>query len=264
MKPLSITDSTAKRSITYKSAPIEVSMGDTWFRYARPEHFLLRRRFEVLRRLADDLIRRSGDLAEVGCGIGTLQQQIEEHYGVPVTGFDLNHGALLQNLSQQSSVCCYDIMDCAPEFRQKFSTIFLFDVLEHIADEQAFLEALNYHVAEGGHVVINVPAHQFFYSNYDRAVGHYRRYSVAELVRTVQRAGFTAARCTYWGVPLVPLLLIRKWVVDFVKSKEATISIGFEPKVPGGNRVLTLLSRCEWLPQRIFGTSVMGVFRGQR
>src|SRR5437870_3830747 len=47
---------TPGRDITYLSAPAEVSMGNRWFEIASVDHFWIRRRFEVLQRLAGDLI----------------------------------------------------------------------------------------------------------------------------------------------------------------------------------------------------------------
>jgi hypothetical protein len=236
-------------------------MADAWYDIASPEHFWLRRRFAVLRRLADDVIRQSRGLAEVGCGHGVLQKQIEESYGAQVTGFDLNELALRQNVSTQSPVYCYDIMDRLPEFEARFSTIFAFDVLEHIVDEKAFLDAVAFHLAADGALIINVPAYQALYSKYDRVVGHVRRYSMRQLTDVVEAAGFTATACTYWGAPLFPVALLRKWFLDHVHSGEDTVSAGMKPTAPGSNTALGLLARCEKLPQRSFGTSVMAVFR---
>jgi hypothetical protein len=69
------------RHIEYLSAPAEVSMADRWFEIASIDHFWVRRRFDVLRRLAGDWIANSRAMAEIGCGHGLLQRQIEDAYG---------------------------------------------------------------------------------------------------------------------------------------------------------------------------------------
>src|ERR1700675_2325409 len=99
----------SQRKIEYLSSPAEVSMADCWFEIASIEHFWVRRRFDVLRTLAGDLIASAKEMAEIGCGHGLLQKQIEDGYGREVAGFDLNEYALKQNVSRRSSVSCYDI-----------------------------------------------------------------------------------------------------------------------------------------------------------
>src|SRR5271154_5416474 len=123
------------RVIEYLSPPAPVSMSDDYFQIAGTDHFWVRRRFEVLRKLAGDLLGRAAAIAEIGCGHGLLQRQIEDAYRKPVTGFDLNDYGLQHNISQISRVCCYDIRQKAPEFAGRFDLVLLFDVLEHISDE---------------------------------------------------------------------------------------------------------------------------------
>ncbi len=174
-------ETSSVRNIEYLSPPAGVSMADRWFQIAALDHFWIRRRFEVYQRLAGGLIPGAREMAEIGCGHGLFQRQIEEAYGREVTGFDLNEYALKQNISRISKVCCYDICQKDEALRERFDLIFLFDVLEHIADEDAFLKALMLHLAPNGNLVVNVPAGQWAYSAYDRAAGHVRRYSIGML-----------------------------------------------------------------------------------
>jgi 2-polyprenyl-3-methyl-5-hydroxy-6-metoxy-1,4-benzoquinol methylase len=163
-------------AISYLSPSMPVNMGDWWFEIANNEHFWIQRRFRVMARLADSVIRNPKCLAEVGCGNGLLQRKIEELYEKPVTGFDLNELALQKNVSRMSPLYCYDIHQRNVDFQAKFDLLFLFDVLEHIDDESAFLQSVKFHLAGSGIVLVNVPAHQSLYSDYDRAAGHARRY----------------------------------------------------------------------------------------
>jgi len=73
-KPLEIHTT---RTLTYLSSPAEVSMANWWFGIATIDHFWIQRRFEVLRRLAGSLIPVAREIAEIGCGHGLLQHQIE-------------------------------------------------------------------------------------------------------------------------------------------------------------------------------------------
>ena len=247
------------RTLTYRSSPAEVSMADWWFEVATIDHFWIHRRFEVLRRLAGGLIPRAAEIAEIGCGHGLLQRQIEEAYGREVTGFDLNEFALKQSLTRLSNVCCYDIHQQDPSLRELFDLVFLFDVLEHMADEDRFLRALRFHLNPGGKLVVNVPAGSWAYSSYDEAAGHVRRYSIRSLQEAAARNHLRIAKWTYWGLPLVPTLLLRKLWLLGKQGKDKIISAGFSPRTKALNRLLALLSKCEPIPQTFLGTSIMAV-----
>ena len=246
--------------ITYLSAPASVSMADRWFEIASIDHFWVRRRFEVLQHLGDEFIPAANHIAEIGCGHGLLQLQLENEYGKEVTGFDLNEVALKQNVSRISKVCCYDIFQQLPTLRQSFDVIFLFDVLEHISDEQAFLNAVLFHLAPHGKLVINVPAGQWAFSKYDEAAGHVRRYSIETLREAALANNLQLKNWSYWGLPLIPTLAVRKLWLLGQRDQSKIISTGFDSRSSALNQMLLMLSRCELLPQQLMGTSLMAVF----
>jgi SAM-dependent methyltransferase len=257
-------EGTILRNIEYLSAPAAVRMADQWFEIAAMDHFWVRRRFDVLQRLAGGLISGAREMAEIGCGNGLLQRQIEEAYGREVTGFDLNEFALRQNLSRVSKVCCYDIYQEDAALRERFDLIFLFDVLEHMTDEDRFFKALMFHLGPGGKVVVNVPAGNWAYSAYDEAAGHVRRYSIATLRAAAGRNDLEVTNWSYWGLPLVPALALRKLWLMGEQDQEKIISAGFDARTPAINGMLRFLSRCEWIPQKFLGTSLMAVLQTRR
>jgi hypothetical protein len=246
--------------ITYLSPSVPVSMGDWWFDIATINHFWIRRRFEVMKHLADTLIRHSREIGEIGCGNGLLQKSIEDHYQRSVAGFDLNEVALRKNVSSISPVYCYDIFEKRPEFSARFDLLILFDVLEHIEDESRFLQCVKYHLAESGTLLVNVPAMQWLFSDYDRAAGHLRRYSLNQLTRVAQQNGYEIQNVTYWGLPLFPLLLVRK----ALRLNTSNGSAGFDAGSSLRNDLLSGLSHLERIPQRFLGTSVMAGFKACR
>jgi SAM-dependent methyltransferase len=234
-------------------------MADAWFEIAAPDHFWIQRRFNVLRALAGSAISNAREIAEIGCGHGLLQFQIEEAYGKQVSGFDLNDFALKQNLSRRSPVYCYDIGQKHPDLLERFDVVFLFDVLEHIDDETAFLASVSHHLAQDGALVINVPAGQWAYSKYDVAAGHVRRYSIRTLRNAIKKNGLEISAWTYWGLPLVPILALRKLWLLGRGSQDQTISSGFDSRTETMNQLLGMVSMCEWMPQKLLGTSLMAV-----
>ena len=59
----------------------------------------------------------------------------------------------------------------------KFDSIMYIDVIEHIEkDKEELLTAISY-LKDGGYLIVLVPAYNFLYNDFDKAIGHYRRYS---------------------------------------------------------------------------------------
>jgi hypothetical protein len=238
-------------------------MNLSYYDIASPDHFWARRRFNVLKRMADPIVRKARYAAEIGCGHGVVQRNLEDHYGLEVAGFELIEGALRKSFSRKSPLYCYNIHDRHSDFRAYFDLIVMFDVLEHIEDESAFLQSVKYHLSFSGTLLVNVPAHQYLFSAYDRAAGHYRRYSINGLVKVVERDGFKVRAATYWGMPLLPLLLARKAISAMQGTEGKAYSSGFDPGPRLVNSALSMLARCEFLPQKLVGTSVMAVLKNQ-
>lgn len=79
--------------------------------------------------------------------------------------------------------------------RRKVDTVVMINVLEHIAADSAALRDLAECLTPGGRIVIWVPGYQQLYGDFDRLVGHCRRYTPATLSETVQAAGLTPEIC---------------------------------------------------------------------
>lgn len=232
-------------------------MADEWFSMATPNHFWIKRRHEVLIKIIKNLISKAGNYMDVGCGHGLLQQMLSQEIGCVVEGCDMNIKALSQNLSGQRRFY-YNILERKTEFSQKYEGVFALDVIEHIGDDVSFVEALLAMAKPGGFVCINVPALMAFYSDYDRRAGHHRRYSINDMKRLSAKVGATISTWSYWGLPLIPLAIIRKQVLKFIPP-ENVIKAGFEPPGKLSNLFLKGLSSLELIPNHAVGTSLIAV-----
>lgn len=68
-------------------------------------------------------------------------------------------------------------------------TVVAMNVLEHIGDHRQALEDLAAVVVPGGRIVLWVPAYPALYGEFDRLVGHVRRYTPATMRAVVEEAG---------------------------------------------------------------------------
>lgn len=86
----------------------------------------------------------------------------------------------------------------------------LFDVLEHIEDDLSFLKEVVRCLQPGARLYITVPAYQTLWSDFDKRVGHFRRYNRQNLTKTLIDAGLQIEYFTYLFSPLpIPILFKR-------------------------------------------------------
>lgn len=74
----------------------------------------------------------------------------------------------------------------------------LFDVVEHIADDLAFLKSIRMLLKPGGRLYVTVPAYSLLWSSEDVAAGHFRRYSLKSISRVLSDAGFEVEFASYF------------------------------------------------------------------
>jgi 2-polyprenyl-3-methyl-5-hydroxy-6-metoxy-1,4-benzoquinol methylase len=73
------------------------------------------------------------------------------------------------------------------EDEERFDSVLYIDVLEHIADDAAEVRLAASRLRVGGKLIVLAPAHQWLYSEFDRAIGHHRRYTRQSLCAAMPR-----------------------------------------------------------------------------
>lgn len=251
--------SNTKQKIIFLSPESDCFMADEWYKFATSDHFWIHWRFEALQRIIPKDYKW-GNTLEIGCGTGVLREQIEKFYNITVAGCDLNLNALEMAIKSRSPLYFYNVHQKHEEFRESFSTIFLMDVLEHIEDPVAFLNSVSFHLKKSGRLIINVPAFQSLCSQYDEVAGHIKRYNIPDIKKELHAAGFRIESASYWGMSLIPLLMIRRFILRFYQ-KDQVIKVGFQPVSPLIDSVLRYIMRIEYaiFSQPPAGTSLMVV-----
>ncbi|HRY33167.1 MAG TPA: class I SAM-dependent methyltransferase [Bacteroidales bacterium] len=85
-----------------------------------------------------------------------------------------------------------------------FQAVLMMDVIEHVADDKAFLKQWVANPSTGRETVfvITVPAYQYLFSYHDRFLGHFRRYNRKQLVSLCREAGLGVKQSGYLFFPL--------------------------------------------------------------
>ena len=156
---------------------------------------------------------------------------LERDRGIRVDGCDLNQHALEKATSGKGRLLVYDVFDRNSEMLGAYDLLLLMDVIEHVDDDLEFVKVSLQHLKPDGLVVINVPAHMTFYSQYDEVAGHKRRYGVADMNLSFRQARLKPISIAQWGLFLLPALLMRKLILRLTPP-EHTISVGLVPSNP--------------------------------
>lgn len=161
-------------------------------------------------------------VAEVGAGSGNFSRYLVEAGVEELQAFepsDNMYPLLEKRFAGDSRVRTSKAFFDGSHNPTSFDAILYINVLEHIEDDVAAMQDAFAALRPGGHVLIFVPALRFLYSELDRKVGHFRRYSRKELVRVVSAAGFTITKVRYFD-----LAGVLPWYVAFVLLKQTATS----------------------------------------
>jgi 2-polyprenyl-3-methyl-5-hydroxy-6-metoxy-1,4-benzoquinol methylase len=79
---------------------------------------------------------------------------------------------------------------------EQFDTIVYIDVLEHIEDDRAELKRARDHLRSDGRVIVLSPAHQWLFTPFDAAIGHFRRYG-RPAIKAISPDGLELELCRY-------------------------------------------------------------------
>ncbi|GJM26088.1 MAG: hypothetical protein DHS20C16_25030 [Phycisphaerae bacterium] len=132
-------------------------------------------------------------------------------------------------------------------------TVLYIDVLEHIENDAAELASAVAALRPGGHVVVLSPAHQWLFTPFDEAIGHFRRYSKRTLA-ALTPSGATLVKLTYLDSVGLLASLANRLLLRSAEPTHQQIQL-WDKAMVRTSRILDPM-----LGRRI-GKSVLGVWR---
>ncbi|MEA5597533.1 class I SAM-dependent methyltransferase [Rivularia sp. UHCC 0363] len=123
------------------------------------------------------------EVLEVGAGIGSNTEIIcQRKYKrwlclEPDSVFASTLKISIENklIPQYCEVKVGNLFDLSCE--DKFDSIVYIDVIEHIENDNLEAKIAVKHLNKNGYLIILSPAHQWLFSEFDKSIGHYRRYN---------------------------------------------------------------------------------------
>lgn len=217
------------------------------------------RRKAQLAAISIKLICTPSSLIEIGCGPGINLEQIRKNYpNIKLYGVDLSKNACKICKSKGIEISNSDFMKFNPS--KKYDAVLMMDFLEHVENDLLALKRANSLLDKNGYLICTVPSNPSLYSSHDKNLGHYRRYSLKELLSKAKSAGFEPVFISYWNCILYPAAWILR---KFRNSNESDLdsSKKFSPIIYLALSLENLLiSNKIPLP---FGLSIFAIFRNK-
>ncbi len=176
-------------------------------------HWWFRGRREVLQRVISGLhLPANARILELGSGTGGNLAMLAA-FGT-VTAVELNEAARAISMLKASSTVSILAGALPGELPlasgQTYDLICLFDVLEHVEEDDETLAVVRRHLAPGGAAIITVPAFRKLWGPHDIALHHKRRYEKSELREKLVKAGFEIAKLSYANMLLFPAAVLMR------------------------------------------------------
>jgi len=173
------------------------------------EHWWYAARKEILLRYLETRLAlpRAARVLDAGCGTGAILEALSARYDA--WGSDVAPQAIAFCRERGLLRLHLGTLETYPS-SPPFDLITMLDMVEHVEDDAALLRAARALLAEGGHVLITVPAFPSLWSRYDEILHHKRRYTRAALARVVRGAGFRIEHLTFLNCLLFPVAWIRR------------------------------------------------------
>jgi glycosyltransferase involved in cell wall biosynthesis len=208
--------------------------------------------------MADTLRPFVGDrVLELGAGIGTLTGQfiprdryvasdINPHYLHYLHAYSVGKPYL--HVAKIDAECSDDFDGLA----ERFDTVLMINVLEHVQNEQQALENVFRALERGGRAVILVPQGPGLYNSLDRVLEHRERYTADGLRASLERAGLRVEEILDFNRFAVPGWVLNGTVLGRTKFSRLQLKL-LELLMP---IVRHLDALCPWRGLSLIGIAV--------
>ena len=148
---------------------------------------------------------------EIGCGTGFVLHGIAA--AIPeleIYASELSATALPYAGRRVPGAQLFQMDARSIPYADHFDVIGMFDVLEHIEDDERVLAQAYRALRHGGGLMVTVPQHRFLWSQFDERAKHVRRYAARELRTKVTAAGFRIVMMTSFVSLLLPAMVLSR------------------------------------------------------
>ena len=139
------------------------------------------------------------------------------------------------------------------KLKSYYDTIIYYDVLEHIKKDLIEVRTASRKLKKNGYLIFNVPAYQSFFSEFDRSVGHYKRYNKKDFIDIEKNTNLKIEKLVYYDSIGFLFLVLNK-----IFSLKQT---NLKNKIFLWNLLIPVSKLIDFLTFNMFGKSLLCVFR---
>lgn len=173
------------------------------------KHFWSSKRRFYLGRVFNEFVKLEDAILEIGACTGDVAKYlISRGYRNYAIGDIQKRGFELAG--EYTSRYKYQFNVMRTVFIEHFDVVGMFDVLEHLDDDDSAVKNINRMLKKGGRVILTVPAHMWLWSKQDAILYHRKRYEVKGLKELFLRSGFNILKVSGFFFSLIPFMYLRK------------------------------------------------------
>ena len=139
------------------------------------------------------------------------------------------------------------------KLKNNFDTIIYYDVLEHIKNDLEEVKKASKKLKKNGYLIISVPAYQTFYSEFDKSVGHYKRYNKKDFIKFEKKTNLRIEKLAYYDSVGFLFLVLNK--IFYLKQTN------LKNKIFLWNLLIPVSKLIDSLTFNMFGKSLLCVFK---
>lgn len=98
------------------------------------------------------------------------------------------------------------------KLKKKYDVILYMDVIEHIKKYNHEIDSIKKNLKKDGFIIINVPAFNFLYTNFDKNVGHVKRFSKKDISYLSKRHNLKIEKIEYYDSIGFLLIFFSKFI----------------------------------------------------
>jgi SAM-dependent methyltransferase len=183
----------------------------------------------VMRRLlAPDLARPGLRILDIGCGAGANASELTAYGSVTASDRSLDALAFVRSRGVTDVVAAE--APFLPFADASFDIATAYDVVEHVRDDEAFLDELTRVLVPGGVLAVHVPAWPFLWSRHDKGLEHERRYTRKGLRELIERRGrLRIDRLTWTNCAIFAPTVALRWTRDRLGLGSGGSDLGIVP-----------------------------------
>jgi precorrin-6B methylase 2 len=126
--------------------------------------------------------------------------------------------------SEESGILCLNDIKLIED--NSIDCLIMMDVLEHVENEDSFLETILAKLKTNGRILVTVPAMQFLFSSHDVFLKHFRRYSRMQLIKVLKRQSVVIERSFYFYSVLFLMRGISLCLESLKRNKAKSAGVG--------------------------------------